>query len=177
MDPPRRRRPPLSCITCRRRKLKCDRCCPCAQCIKSKMPNECSYVMNSAGRDVSLPEGPEDNALTGTAASAPGRSMNSGLHVFDSRYRVSKASSRQDELQDLRGRVKALENVIVKQGAIATPETLGDGSNAELRPKGVGEDVASLTESCFRGENDRTRYVGRSNYALTMWLVSYSTVS
>lgn len=172
MDPPRRRRPPLSCITCRRRKLKCDRCCPCAQCIKSKIPNECSYVMNPTRYDASLPEGPEDNVPAGTAAPVAGRSMNSGLHVFDSRHRVSKASSRQDELQDLRGRVKALENAIIKQGAIATPETLGDGSDAEVRPKGIGEDVAVLPESCFRGKNDSTKYVGRSNYALTMWLVS-----
>lgn len=74
-------------------------------------------------------------------------------------------------MQELRGRVKALEHAIYRQGApINTPETLGDLSDAG-RADGVAEVVESLPDQCFRGSNGGTRYVGRSNYALFMSLV------
>ncbi|OJJ50114.1 hypothetical protein ASPZODRAFT_58967 [Penicilliopsis zonata CBS 506.65] len=40
----RRRRPPLSCERCRRRKVKCNRLSPCNQCLKSGSENSCSYL-------------------------------------------------------------------------------------------------------------------------------------
>ncbi|KEY73420.1 hypothetical protein S7711_06839 [Stachybotrys chartarum IBT 7711] len=40
-QPRRRRRPALSCIECRRRKVKCDRNNPCAHCVAAKSP--CRY--------------------------------------------------------------------------------------------------------------------------------------
>ena len=43
-EPPRkRRRPALSCIQCRRRKVKCDRNEPCNQCKSSRKAHNCSY--------------------------------------------------------------------------------------------------------------------------------------
>ncbi|KAK4655799.1 hypothetical protein QC762_0053800 [Podospora pseudocomata] len=38
----RRRRPAVSCITCRKRKIRCDRKAPCGNCLKSK-GSSCSY--------------------------------------------------------------------------------------------------------------------------------------
>lgn len=108
-----------------------------------------------------------------TSSAGNNASLSSGMHVFDSRNRVTKLASRQDEMQELRGRVKALEYAIARQGApIHTPETLGDLSDAG-RPDGVAEVVESLPDQCFRGSNGGTRYVGRSNYALFMSLVSF----
>jgi hypothetical protein len=48
--PPRkRRRPPLSCVLCRRRKVKCDRNRPsCGQCTQSKSSATCSYSPDDA---------------------------------------------------------------------------------------------------------------------------------
>lgn len=40
-QPRRRRRPALSCLPCRRRKIKCNRQNPCAHCVSAKL--ECSY--------------------------------------------------------------------------------------------------------------------------------------
>lgn len=39
--PQRRRRPALSCIECRRRKIKCDRNSPCSHCVTAK--SDCTY--------------------------------------------------------------------------------------------------------------------------------------
>lgn len=179
MEPPRRRRPPLSCTICRRRKLKCDRSMPCAQCVKSKMPDQCSYAAYvSQWRDADVRDERLESTSPVPATSSAGNnaSLSSGMHVFDSRNRVTKPASRQDEMQELRGRVKALEHAIVRQGApINTPDTLGDLSDAG-RPDGVAEVVDSLPDQCFRGLNGGTRYVGRSNYALFMSLVSFRLV-
>jgi hypothetical protein len=38
----RRRRPPLACFQCRRRKVKCDQERPCNNCIKAKIP-DCNF--------------------------------------------------------------------------------------------------------------------------------------
>ncbi|PKS06059.1 hypothetical protein jhhlp_007893 [Lomentospora prolificans] len=40
-QPRRRRRPALSCVECRRRKIKCDRISPCAHCVSNKA--DCIY--------------------------------------------------------------------------------------------------------------------------------------
>ncbi|KAI1379303.1 hypothetical protein F4677DRAFT_442283 [Hypoxylon crocopeplum] len=42
----RRRRPALSCLECRRRKIKCDRNDPCAHCVSSK--SQCTYKIYSS---------------------------------------------------------------------------------------------------------------------------------
>ncbi|KAI0888700.1 uncharacterized protein GGS22DRAFT_184278 [Annulohypoxylon maeteangense] len=44
-QPHRRRRPALSCLECRRRKIKCNRNEPCAHCISSKL--QCTYKVYS----------------------------------------------------------------------------------------------------------------------------------
>lgn len=39
----KRPRPVISCLQCRRKKLKCDRTLPCQQCIKAKRADACSF--------------------------------------------------------------------------------------------------------------------------------------
>jgi hypothetical protein len=42
VPPRKRRRPALSCVECRRRKIKCDRCTPCGHCVQLKI-TKCTY--------------------------------------------------------------------------------------------------------------------------------------
>ncbi|KAI0521423.1 hypothetical protein F5B22DRAFT_572220 [Xylaria bambusicola] len=46
-EPRRRRRPALSCLACRRRKIKCDRATPCARCVSTN--TRCSYRLGLGG--------------------------------------------------------------------------------------------------------------------------------
>lgn len=179
--PKRRRRPPLSCVTCRRRKLKCDRCSPCSQCIKSRDPNNCTYILKSSHI-------PDDDQLEGEGSMSGGdghraASMERNLHVFHARGDTSRVvknagSSRADELRELQGRVAMLENALAKDTAssptLYTPESLDDsgGVGGSGGYKGVAPMVDVLPDPCFRGTNDKTRYVGRTNYVLSMYLVS-----
>lgn len=189
MDTPkRRRRPPLSCIICRRRKLKCDRCEPCSQCVKSRTEDNCIYVPQpSLTRDEDLEgEGVSSQEAPGCGNNRAA-SMERNLHVFhakgDNRISKKTGGSRVDELQELRGRVMRLETALVKNGpsslssVIQTPESLGDEGGCDVGKRlradeGISPMVDVMPDPCFRGTNDKTKYVGRSNYALTMSLVS-----
>ncbi len=51
-QPRRRQRPGLSCLECRRRKVKCNQAKPCDQCTKGRRP-ECSYGPRSNAAAVS----------------------------------------------------------------------------------------------------------------------------
>ena len=114
--------------------------------------------------------------------------MERNLHVFhakgDNRISKKTGGSRVDELQELRGRVLLLENALTKNGAsslssvIQTPESLVDEGGSDVGKRlrieqGISPMVDVLSDPCFRGTNDKTKYVGRSNYALTMSLVSF----
>lgn len=44
MSEKRRRRPPLACVACRRRKVRCDRKLPCQNCSKARRAASCAYV-------------------------------------------------------------------------------------------------------------------------------------
>jgi hypothetical protein len=49
--PRKRRRPPLSCEQCRRRKLRCDRKLPCTPCTRSRESLTCSYSQSHITRE------------------------------------------------------------------------------------------------------------------------------
>lgn len=180
----RRRRPPLSCTECRRRKLKCDRSLPCGQCVRSKTADSCVFVgprgaASEPSRDMSSPV---------SRRRMPGsddQSGNVGMFVFDSKMgpksssnRVSKRG-RPDELHELRNRLRMLENALSKPNALQTPETsVGDlfsdigTSQHSSDAAGVDDRVRFLPDCSFRGKKGKTRYFGRSHYTTTVSFVS-----
>ncbi|KAJ5129160.1 uncharacterized protein N7515_005199 [Penicillium bovifimosum] len=177
--PQRRRRPPLSCTVCRKRKLKCDRAQPCGQCVRSKTTAQCVFVGSQPGpisdsqRRMSPPQLP-----TGRGADdQSGRK--SGIFVFDSKLgptstsnRVSKRG-RSDELHELRSRLRMLENSLGKSSQL-TPETsvcdvLSEVDTANSSENvGVDDRVRFLPDTSFRGKKAKTRYFGRSHYTTTV---------
>ncbi|KAI0903382.1 hypothetical protein F4823DRAFT_618764 [Ustulina deusta] len=67
-EPPRRRRrPALSCLACRRRKIKCDRANPCARCVATNA--RCTYRLCSS-ETTALQTHPQKDS-EGPAASSP----------------------------------------------------------------------------------------------------------
>ena len=172
-QPQRRRRPPLSCTTCRRRKLKCDRSLPCGQCVRSKTTDEC--VFTGAQPETNRQMSPPLSRPRPSAASE----RKSGMFVFDSKMgpnssRVSKRRS--DELTEMRQRLKALESLLKTN--VQTPDTsVGDvysevDSASTSENVGVDDRVRFLPDSSFRGKKAKTRYFGRSHYTTTVSFVS-----
>src|SRR5271170_4248105 len=56
--PQKRPRPVLSCLECRRKKLKCSRTLPCIQCTKASRATHCSY--NEYPSDIASSEAAQD---------------------------------------------------------------------------------------------------------------------
>lgn len=101
----KRPRPVLSCLECRRKKLKCDRLLPCQQCLKLNQPSLCKYA---PGQE---PEARENATDLKSSTKRP---------RHDSVDQPSRANSEQiDELQD---RVRRLEHALrTQQASQATP--------------------------------------------------------
>lgn len=68
-NPRSRPRPTLSCLVCRRKKLRCDRSHPCDQCVRSHRPDECSYAAQGSSS-----ASPITNETTWTRTASSGES-------------------------------------------------------------------------------------------------------
>lgn len=96
----RRRRPPLACIACRRRKVRCDRKLPCQNCVRGRKAASCSYVSDERIEPREGTEGFED----GINGRHPQRDALSSVPFFTTT--PSPSSSSPDQLAE---RVKQLE--------------------------------------------------------------------
>ncbi|PKY00173.1 putative C6 transcription factor [Aspergillus campestris IBT 28561] len=181
----RRRRPALSCTICRRRKLKCDRSIPCEQCIKSKSPESCVYVGPQSASSARQSHREQSQSSTGR-----GSPVHGGLHVFDSKHlqnssfhfssssRVTKPQRRSDELSELRSRVQGLERALTQANPISTPETTATDTWSDSDVRQTASNAQELSDavrhlpgrSCFRGKACKTRFGGRSHWAVSLSL-------
>lgn len=96
----RRRRPPLACIACRRRKVRCDRKLPCQNCVRARRAASCSYVSDDRIEPREGTEGFED----GINGRHPQRDALSSVPFFTTTASPSNSSPEQ-----LAERVKQLE--------------------------------------------------------------------
>ncbi len=108
----KRPRPVISCLECRRKKLKCDRTCPCQQCIKIGRPGRCSY---QSGQE------PEPNAafLSRPANKRPRRMSSVADNADDApiepNFSREQAPTpvRRGVVEDLQARVARLERALL----------------------------------------------------------------
>lgn len=132
----RRRRPALSCVQCRRRKIKCDRTNPCVHCTASK--TSCVYKVyhnerttqqsegtNSLGPgSCSVPSIPSPSAATQPDAAANATSQHNSGSTESRPVIITPAPTERDDIQisnhvlnletevrELLGRVARLERV------------------------------------------------------------------
>lgn len=192
-EPPRvvqrRRRPPLSCIECRRRKLKCDRSLPCGQCVRSKTADSCAFVgpQPRAATESSRQMSPPVSRMQMPGGSNGQSAANGGMFIFDSKMGPKSSSNRvakrnqSDELHELRQRLRMLENALARPNALQTPETSVYDVVSEIgvfhnsgEDAGVDDRVRYLPDSSFRGKKGKTRYFGRSHYTTTVAFVRAS---
>ncbi|KAK3990678.1 hypothetical protein QBC44DRAFT_349633 [Cladorrhinum sp. PSN332] len=74
-EPKRRRRPPVSCILCRQRKIRCNRESPCQNCIRSKNA-ECVYRDGPKASQLSQPTRAKNQESTATSSTLPNGTYN-----------------------------------------------------------------------------------------------------
>ncbi|KAI1780687.1 putative C6 transcription factor [Hypoxylon cercidicola] len=119
----RRRRPPVSCVLCRQRKIRCNRESPCNNCLRSRNGN-CVYenpISQLPQRTAELSLGPP-NSTPEKKASGTGTSSTIPSHasVSSSRANSSAAASTRpghqtgQDVESLKYRIKQLEEQLSK---------------------------------------------------------------
>ncbi|OAP63524.1 hypothetical protein AYL99_02751 [Fonsecaea erecta] len=111
--PAKRPRPVISCLECRRKKLRCSRSHPCQQCVKIGRPGRCQY---QAGQE------PEPNIDFSATLSVPNKRQH--LDQPGENDRVRNGSSNHEPplaqrgvIEDLQDRVTRLEQALLDQRA------------------------------------------------------------
>jgi hypothetical protein len=137
--PQKRPRPVLSCLECRRKKLKCSRTLPCIQCTKASRATHCSY--NEYPSVIASSETAQDipHAEDGGRARKIVRSS-----VLGQRKETTSLSPRSNTnltslsklgiIEDLQSRVERLENQL-KGRATSMNHLRDDGFDDEYRAK------------------------------------------
>ncbi|KAH8164033.1 hypothetical protein CIB48_g4246 [Xylaria polymorpha] len=155
----RRRRPALSCLPCRRRKLKCDRANPCARCVLTN--TRCTFRVY--GGDPAAVRVPSHNDSEGLPTPSSRTSPRNGTQLFDTgipatehihpspSHGVSAAApvTSQVEFSNSASRSETLRST-------ATQETTPDFQDLQQRVRRLEESSAS---SSARGLAETGRHI------------------
>ncbi|KAI1444299.1 putative C6 transcription factor [Annulohypoxylon stygium] len=189
----RRRRPPVSCTLCRRRKLRCSRETPCSNCVKSRSGN-CVYenfITHTQPRpDFGLGAGYRDSQYSvlaksadssaATAPSAPNNTSQPSPKASSSTTGSTPASYSSQEVESLRSRIKQLEeqlstiNLTPSRSPAPTP-----GSNIEAINSRISgtfyihheDQLTGQPQAISRSVTHKTRVFGQSH-----WITGFSLV-
>lgn len=113
-QPRRRRRPALSCLECRRRKIRCDRNEPCTNCVSTQ--TQCNFEFNSnepvpIRQQSQLGAIPSPSPSVTTATTVPSKQNNVPNTILhnDIRQPIRPQDTELPDLRDLLRRVQLLE--------------------------------------------------------------------
>ena len=174
--PVKRRRVALSCVDCRKRKLKCDREYPsCGRCRESRYPDRCTYDADAAEENsiqhsptITLP--PLDSAMASTDRLAP---LNGYAVHPQQKSHATTTVAKQAHIEQLEHRIIGLERLI-DRGRLPL-----QSSNAyDLSTSSPLDDApTSITDTeymMFKGKNCRTSFYGASHPESYLWQVGPS---
>ncbi|CAN8104343.1 unnamed protein product [Discula destructiva] len=168
----KRPRPVKSCNSCRQRKLRCDRICPCSQCVKSnracKYANESESGLGSEGSDVEASPRPSKrshrpppsyvDAPTPSVQSSVGTAsvgLGIGPSVEPSRLGGSSV------VEQFGARLERLEKLVLNQNSASHTEW-GKYSNPYTSYGGVAGAPTTIRSLSVKG-NLRTRFFGQNS--------------
>jgi hypothetical protein len=115
--PAKRPRPVISCLECRRKKLKCSRTYPCAQCVKIGRPGRCEF---QAGQEPEANEnwaGPSNAPVKKRRLQSP--MLTNGTSPAQNVAQAAKiaptAPAKAGIIEDLQARIARLEALVLNQ--------------------------------------------------------------
>lgn len=172
--PQKRPRPVLSCLECRRKKLKCSRTMPCVQCTKTGRASRCSYneypgeatSPSPTARDVSHLQGGRARKIVRSEITEQHEETRSPIPGSDTQL---SSVTKPGIIEDLQSRVEKLEHQF-KTGALKQNHTRDYDTNegrqtqrynmssvgmvrlrdSATRYHGQNQKVALLNHVCFR---------------------------
>lgn len=141
----KRPRPVISCLECRRKKLKCDRAQPCQQCLKVGRPGRCQYQPGSE------PEADATDCVSTTAKRHQTHSP-SNQQSHGSLPRINGFSGGPTQqaktgiIEDLQERVTRLENALLardaKEGSLLIPQESSENHEQDV-PLGAAQKLVA----------------------------------
>lgn len=144
----RKNRKALSCEPCRRRKVKCDRSLPCNQCIRHDTADACQYNTGSSHR------------LPSDAVAPISRTEESPLSQLNQAFHPQRPMTGSEATY-----------ASFYTGDNEDPCSLHTPHSGLASPAGLDLSIQSLRQSSFSGHSERTRFFGRSHWALTIDMV------
>ncbi|EPS27912.1 hypothetical protein PDE_02856 [Penicillium oxalicum 114-2] len=148
---PRKRprpRPVVSCLRCREKKLKCDRTCPCQNCIKAGCRTECTYHTRPHADEPQGCKSKKSRSSSEVDDTNHGPSLRLGTGV----------------VEDLQQRVARLEELLIVRSDVSnsTPVSMArTGESVQRRDSAVlalpypGTLVVKGSRSRYHGQNSR----------------------
>jgi hypothetical protein len=136
----KRPRPVISCLACRKKKLKCDRLLPCQQCLKGGRAQSCEYA---AGQEPDLRENVQDASNTATPT-PPFR--------FEGSANRAGPGSRQ--VDDLLERLRSLEQALHRQQSDSQYGSPGIHQRSRSRGSAMDVDRQEAEAEHFLPEQD-----------------------
>lgn len=179
----KRRRPALSCETCRRRKVKCDRNQPCGQCLQTKTAS-CSYSLIRPGvprRTRNTISSASFSGLSSTEIPNRARSIPSSSNTHASSVRLSPSSTQPSNTT----RPSSYSSSIVEPSESHQRETIHskvllerirnlEEQLAISKSEGKSKSLSSIqdtTPKTLGGTISKTRFFGGSH-----WMYSHGAV-
>ncbi|KAI8960882.1 putative C6 transcription factor [Daldinia sp. FL1419] len=172
----RRRRPPISCVLCRRRKIRCNRESPCSNCIRSKTSN-CVYENNfTQPQQANEPHSsiPPLSAVAGPSLTSKSPQWAPSTTTAST---VASYQSSQD-IDFLKNKIRQLEERLSHSNRTSQSPAQGPGSNIEAISSRIGgtfyvhhEDPLSGPQGISRSVTHKSRMFGQSHWITGMSLV------
>lgn len=168
----KRPRPVKSCNSCRQKKLRCDRTCPCSQCVKSNRPckyaNENESGLGSEGSDVEASPRPtkrqhRPHPTYMDAIAPPAQSnaaaVNVGLGIGTSSESMRVGGS---VIEQFGARLERLEKLVLNNNAASHASEWGSLRNPYGGYGGVTGAPTTIRSLSIKG-NLRTRFFGQNS--------------
>ncbi|KAI1471652.1 putative C6 transcription factor [Daldinia caldariorum] len=173
----RRRRPPISCVLCRRRKVRCNRETPCSNCLRSKnasciYENQFSQSQQESELHSSTPTIAAAAAPSLTSKSSP-RAVTAATTSTPASYQSSK------DIEFLKDKIKQLEEQLSQSNRTARSPIQTPGSNIEAISSRIGgtfyihheDTLAGQPPGISRSVTHKSRMFGQSHWITGMSLV------
>ncbi|KAI0130656.1 putative C6 transcription factor [Daldinia grandis] len=173
----RRRRPPISCVLCRRRKIRCNRESPCSNCVRSKNAN-CIYenIFSQSQQDTEL----HSSIPPIAAVAAPSLTSRSSPRTASTTTTSAAASyqSSQD-IEFLKNKIKQLEERLSQSNRTSQSSVQTPTSNIEAISSRIGgtfyvhheDHLAGQPQSISRSVTHKSRMFGQSHWITGMSLM------
>lgn len=161
----RRHRAALSCTSCRKRKVKCDRLTPCTQCVRLNIGNTCTYGPAPRTSPYPPPESTSSRSVRSRPVESARNTDNYALSPTDT-HGIPASSTLGGEAPD-----HDADHGTTPQPVSSTTQVHGDGDKHPEGSAPTDSFVQFIAPLSFRGKQQRTRFFGRSHWATTLGMV------